>query len=1699
MAAVSPSTSTASPREGVIGVLVGALADESVDVREAATSALQENARWNAKTILECCMKSLRTVRRRVGQQFSHHARVFHVMAFTVRVMDEHDLDIGAMRKIAKLAVMEIISNKDDAASVWQRAASALLVSIGSRLPDLMMEEIFLQLTGSSVSAPSIVQTLADFAASEALQFTPRVKGVLSRILPMLGCVKDNQRAIFANAFKNWCRAISQYYDEYPATLSLDSDTLAFLHSAFELFLGTWVTVRDKKVRLTTMEALGELISLISDSQRKAALPRFLPVILNMYKRDKENILPVTRSLGILLNAVLRPHSGISPLLDFQGLHVVIATLLPLASAYNKTKVDFDSSMILRISNEVLSCFYTIGTVYSDETFAYLMSRLGNKDDSVRLGAVSVFQHLLPRLHVTWVGHRSQLLEAVRPGLTEQDPNLRKALVELTLSMASCGWLEKGSGEFFIEYLIKQCALSDDTVKFTGQTAVSSEMTPKSIRMFKTELKISSASPSELRAMCDKAMLLLAGTMPEMELIMWPYLLKLIVVADYTGAVGTICKCLSEILRRKEACFSGLEVQSSLPNGIPKPEEILARMLILLQNPFGRGQLAFQILTVLNYLGTLFPKPITLLWEDEIPKLKSYIADLDDLKSECWQQATWDDMIIHLLAESLDVNQNTEWILSLGNALSDQYTLYIGDHTHSSLLHRCLGVLLQRVDNRFYVREKLEIMFKFADVTNVINRLGLAMGFGLVAATHLDTVLEKLKRILESQNRNTFQKFFAIFVNQQSKTFADDVYAALALMYGYTASYASSSVIEARIDALVGTNMLSGLLDVRTATAKQAVITAIDLLGQSVIKASTHGQPFPLKKRDELLGFVLTLMAGEDNSIDLDQLQTQVLALNACTTLVSVEPKLTSTTRDTIIQATLQFLALPVEPKSVVDSLISKLTKLLRSILLTSGEDGRSKAVQLQFLLRSLDQYVSSSVASQRSRACSAVLNLLSEFRGLCTTGSCALGCVGPCMHLRSSTTRAQKGGMESTLSFLLPSRESLNLGERVMAYLPRCADPVPSVPKCSAQILDLLFSIAMLLPNPVGSTDNENKPPLYAALSKLEELIAVSRWERSTDNNGIFIRIVECVGNLLTTEELAIALRGCTGAICDKTLSSAKAMAGAVSQLIQYRGKDLEDMDIERITHSLLAAVSLVGDSGTKTEALEAVCSLAAHTERKVVFDELLAAAEKDITTKDVTRLKVWPVLDAFCALAQNEGLSLYFLDHIVAILNRMPENKDSMERIDANDHISHHLLHQLPQAALVAISAFFRRGSISRQAIQQRYAAVLCAFLLQFGTYHTVAVVDVQPLRNTIKAFQEFSDCLGDQALKKILAQDGDQILASEQWTVGICQIASCAARSRPAEVERICMNLWMVLKRPNDSHRAVAAAVLSEYVHQCNDMLLKKLVDALSDQIGDESSVVRRLCVKGLIEIPKEQLPNYAPQVLTVLIALIEDSAEEVAATVVRGLIVVLEYANEDTVAPVLLNLCRHLRTLQLQRNVDIRAASFGALGALTRFGFVQHESFIEQVHAALPRVLFHLQDEALLVRETCKDTLKHLLTYLNEEEAMFLTNSRAFNSNDRSNYEIFLKEFARVLVRCQMRRMDNYITIAIQNYDSSWPEIQANAAFFTACLLAELVDQKLLAVHLPQVVGSLVRMAANSTGAIVRASSVHSLSILLNTIH
>ncbi|XP_059667544.1 protein SHOOT GRAVITROPISM 6 isoform X2 [Cornus florida] len=1694
----SSSSGNAIPASEAVQILVSSLADDSSMVREASMASLKDIANLNPLLVLDCCSTVSRGGRRRFGNM----AGVFQVMAVSVCALDKSDADPPFMGKLAKIATAEMISSKELNAD-WQRAAAGLLVAIGSHLPDLMIEEIFLHLSGPNSALPAMVQILADFASADALQFAPRLKGVLLRVLPILGNVRDAHRPIFANAFKCWCQACWQYSVDFPLLSLLDGDVMSFLNSAFELLLKVWATSRDLKVRISTVEALGQMVGLVTRTQLKVALPRLIPTILELYKKDLDVAFVATCSLHNILYASLLSESG-PPLLDFEDLTVVLSTLLPVVCINNDSKERSVFSVGLKAYNEVQHCFLTVGLVYPEDLFVFLLNcRL--KDEPLTFGTLCVLKHLLPRLSEAWHGKRPSLVEAVKLLLDEQSLGVCKALSELIVVMASHCYLVGPSGELFVEYLVRHCAISDHERNDleSSKEVFRSSGTYYAFPYKRYEVKTGNVCPTELRAICEKGLLLLTITIPEMEHILWPFLLKMIIPRAYTGAVATVCRCISELCKHRSYNNTML-TECKARTDIPNPEELFARLVVLLHDPLAREQLATQILTVLCCLAPLFPKNINLFWQDEIPKMKAYVSDTEDLKQDPSYQETWDDMIIDFLAESLDVIQDPDWVISLGNAFAKHYELYTPDDEHSALLHRCLGMLLQKVDDRTYVRDKIDWMYKQANIAFPTNRIGLAKAMGLVAASHLDTVLEKLKNILDNVGQSIFLRFLSIF-SDRTMDDSDDIHAALALMYGYAARYAPSTVIEARIDALVGTNMLSRLLHVRHPTAKQAVITAIDLLGRAVINAAESGISFPLKRRDQLLDYILTLMGRDDESSfgdsSLELLQTQALALNACTTLVSVEPKLTSETRNLVMKATLGFFTLPNNPADVVNPLIDNLITLLCAILPKSGEDGRSRAEQLLHILRQIDQYVSSSVEYQRKRGCLAVLEMLLKFRTLCVSGYCAFGCHGSCTHSKQIDRTLHRNFSNLPSAYVLPSRDALCLGDRVIVYLPRCADTDSEVRKVSAQILDLFFSISLSLPRPEGYNSGVDIELSYGALSSLGDVIAILRSDASIDPSEIFNRIVSSVCILLTKNELVAALHGCSAAVCDRIKQSAEGAVQAVTEFVMKRGNELNEIDISRTTQSLLTATVHVTEKYLRQETLGAISSLAESTSARIVFNEVLAAAGRDLVSKDISRLPGgWPMQDAFYAFSQHTVLSSLFLEHVISVLNQMPILKGDLEKGDDSSR-SVDIDNNILQASMFALTAFFRGGGkIGKRAVEQNYSSVLAALILQLGSCHGLASSGQQePLRALLIAYQAFCECVGDLEMGKILARGGEQN-ENEKWINLIGDLAGCISIKRPKEVPVICLILSKSLSRHLRFQREAAAAALSEFICYSDGFgsLLEQMVEALCRHVSDDSPTVRRLCLKGLVQIPSIHILQYTTQVLGVILALLDDSDEPVQLTAVSCLLMVLESSPNDAVEPILLNLSVRLRNLQISMNAKMRADAFAAFGALSNYGVgAQHEAFLEQVHGDLPRLVLHLHDDDLSVRHACRKTLKRISPLLESEGTFVLYNTHCFNSDHRSDYEDFVRDLSRQFTLHMASRVDTYMASAIQAFDAPWPVIQANAIYFSSSLLSLSDDQRISALYCNQLFGILVGKMSRSPDAIVRATCFSALGLLLKS--
>lgn len=165
----SSGSGNSIPAPEAVQILVSSLADESSVVREASMASLKDIAALSPLLVLDCCYAVSRGGRRRFGNM----AGAFLVMSFGVRALDKEDVDPAFMSKLAKISTTEIISSKE-LNTEWQKAAAGLLVSIGSHLPDLMMEEIYLHLGGPSSALPAMVQILADFASSDVHTATKR-------------------------------------------------------------------------------------------------------------------------------------------------------------------------------------------------------------------------------------------------------------------------------------------------------------------------------------------------------------------------------------------------------------------------------------------------------------------------------------------------------------------------------------------------------------------------------------------------------------------------------------------------------------------------------------------------------------------------------------------------------------------------------------------------------------------------------------------------------------------------------------------------------------------------------------------------------------------------------------------------------------------------------------------------------------------------------------------------------------------------------------------------------------------------------------------------------------------------------------------------------------------------------------------------------------------------------------------------------------------------------------------------------------------------------------------------------------------------------------------------------------------------------------------------------------------------------------
>ncbi|NWW82829.1 MROH1 protein, partial [Climacteris rufus] len=93
-----------------------------------------------------------------------------------------------------------------------QEAASSVLVAVGRRFLNKVMEEVLRKFQPGILPHFFVVQTLADLATANVFGMVPFLNSILGTMLPMLGMARqDSMKSVFCYALQHFSESIQEY------------------------------------------------------------------------------------------------------------------------------------------------------------------------------------------------------------------------------------------------------------------------------------------------------------------------------------------------------------------------------------------------------------------------------------------------------------------------------------------------------------------------------------------------------------------------------------------------------------------------------------------------------------------------------------------------------------------------------------------------------------------------------------------------------------------------------------------------------------------------------------------------------------------------------------------------------------------------------------------------------------------------------------------------------------------------------------------------------------------------------------------------------------------------------------------------------------------------------------------------------------------------------------------------------------------------------------------------------------------------------------------------------------------------------------------------------------------------------------------------------------------------------------------------
>uniref|UniRef100_A0A8C1X300 Maestro heat-like repeat-containing protein family member 1 n=1 Tax=Cyprinus carpio TaxID=7962 RepID=A0A8C1X300_CYPCA len=628
------------------------------------------------------------------------------------------DISYPKIKSVIQLASDEMTKSKE-VVPEWQQAASNILVAVGNKYINDIMEEILSKFQPGVLPHFFVVQTLANLSNSNVYGMVPFLNAIMGTMLPMLGMTKqDNMKWVFSSALCRFSESILEYLanlDKAPDPTVRKDTFSSEIYSAYDVLFNSWIQSRESKLRLTVAEALGSMSHLMAHDKLEEQLPKLLLTILGLYKKNSEHYI-ITKSLCQVLEASVNMGSRV--------LETQIDGLLLALHQQVCSPVDFSNPPTVKNHNEVLRCFTILANTFPDRLMVFVLQRLENSNERNRMGSLAVLRHLINSSTSIMETKKLLILASIRQPLADHSNKVKKRVVQVISAMAHHGYLELEGGDLLVRFIIQHCALPDTHHRPPDPEEVSNEA---------------------LRSMCDNTLHLFTTTVGRLTDVLWPMLLCYLTPNQYASATTPLCKSLILLANKKRAAQEASFIIDFSAQGVDThtyghdvTDEPSPRLRAF---PLGHGAPSLSLLNALS--PNIHPKAEP-LWENEIPKLLSYLEGF--------------------------------------------------------FLYRCIGVILQQCYNKELVRKQLQEILISARHNDAIERTGVAMGIGLCASSHLDGTLEKLEEFGKS---DAFRKASGIFGLLKDKNDVDveKMKSTLILCYGYVALHAPEDQLLTRIDS----------------------------------------------------------------------------------------------------------------------------------------------------------------------------------------------------------------------------------------------------------------------------------------------------------------------------------------------------------------------------------------------------------------------------------------------------------------------------------------------------------------------------------------------------------------------------------------------------------------------------------------------------------------------------------------------------------------------------------------------------------------------------------------------------------------------------------------------------------------------------------------------------------------------------------